>query len=66
MSDNSNCNWCSGNSITLKEVVCGEVLLSIDVENTLTIEGVTPTGWEFADYDVELEINYCPNCGRKL
>lgn len=54
------CEYCEKNiSIKVKETLG----ISIHYPNKLIVRGVDKNGW---DTSIDININYCPMCGRKL
>lgn len=61
----SHCKWCSGDKVKTSKDSWDKDFLYID-SSGLHIEGETACGWENVDFSVDLQIKFCPNCGRKL
>lgn len=57
---------CNGSTLSVGERNWEEDCMTIENENILHIEGVTPCGYENTTYEVDVKINYCPMCGKKL
>lgn len=54
------CKYCEKNiSIKVKEPLG----IGIHYPNRLIVRGVDKNGW---DTSIDIKINYCPMCGRKL
>lgn len=60
------CEYCSGKEIKLNNLSydCSD---TIQIKNNImTISGETPVGYENVYFEIDVEIKYCPMCGRKL
>lgn len=63
--NNMNC-ICSGKRLKVNDHIWSSDSITIKDKKIMSIEGEVPCGYENYDFELKIEVEYCPICGRKL